>query len=144
MDAEILLNGVQAETFSEKGYACLKKVFSSGDTVEISGKIPLIRETIGGSSAFRYGCVVLARDEAKEPDFDSPAALPDDPVSWRMLPPESGETVRILIDRLDQPPLLLTDYASCGKRWDGKKNRVTVWMRKSTEAAPAGDGKNGG
>ena len=100
--------------------------------MEIRGRIPLVRETIGGSDAFRYGCIVLARDEAKEPDFDSPAGLPEGPVSWRMIPPEEEETVRILIDREpDLPPLLLTDYASCGKRWNQEKNRVAVWMRKN-------------
>ena len=129
----------------EKGYACLKRLFDSGDVVEIRGGIPLIRETIGESDAFRYGCIVLARDEAKEPDFDTPAVLPEGPVSWQMLTPEEDETVRIQIDRKpDLPPLLLTDYASCGRWWDREKNRVTVWMRRSTAAVPDAAGQNGG
>ena len=61
-----------------------------------------------------------------------------------MIPPEEDETVRILIDREpDMPPLLLTDYASCGRRWDREKNRVTVWMGRSTAAGPGADGQNG-
>lgn len=145
-ETEILLNGVRMKELPlEKGYICLNRRFSSGDRVELRGNIPLIRETIGNSDAFRYGCIVLARDEAKEPDFDSPVSLPDGPVSYRMLPPEEGETVRLLIaQQPGLPPLLLTDYASCGKRWNQRKNRVTVWMRRSTAAAPAGDGKSGG
>ena len=144
-ETEILVNGVRREDMiREKGYVCLKRLFCSGDVVEIRGEIPLIRETIGESDAFRYGCIVLARDEAKEPDFDSPAGLPEGPVSWRMIPPEEEETVRILIDREpDLPPLLLTDYASCGRRWDREKNRVTVWMGRSTAAGPGADGQNG-
>ncbi len=146
LDVEILVNGILQEGMPrEKGYVCLKRRFSSGDTVEIRGSIPLIRETIGDSVAFRYGCLVLARDEAKERDFDGPVSLPGDPVSWKMLPPERDEMVRVLIDQgPGLPPLLLTDYASCGKRWNQEKNRVTVWIRKSTAAEPAGDGKNGG
>ena len=145
-DAEILVNGVrQDEMLREKGYACLKRLFCSGDVVEIRGEIPLIRETIGESDAFRYGCIVLARDEAKEPGFDIPAVLPEGPVSWRMLVPEEDETVRIRIDQKPNlPPLLLTDYASCGRRWDRTKNRVTVWMRRSTTDAPGAAGQNGG
>ena len=113
--------------------------------MEIRGRIPLVRETIGGSDAFRYGCIVLARDEAKEPDFDSPAMLPDGPVSWRLLTPEPDEMIRIRIDREpDHTPLLLTDYASCGKHWNREKNRVTVWMRRSTGAEPGGDGRSAG
>ena len=144
-DAEILVDGVrQEELIRKQGYVCLKGIFSSGNTVEIRGQIPVIRETIDGSDAFRYGCVVLARDEAKEPGFDSPVLVPDGPLSWRMLPPEQDEMVRILIDQKPGlPPLLMTDYASCGKRWNLEKNRVTVWMRRSTAGAPAGDGKNG-
>ena len=145
-DAEILVNGVHQEKMLwEKGYVRLQRLFVSGDTVEIRGEIPLIRETIGESDAFRYGCIVLARDEAKEPGFDTPAMLPDDPVSWRMLTPEEDETVRIRIDqRPGMPPLLLTDYASCGRRWDRKKNTVTVWMRRSTADAPDAAAENGG
>ena len=143
--AEITVNGVrQHETPDEKGYVCIRRLFNSSDTVEIRGEIPLIRETIGGSDAFRYGSIVLARDEAKDPGFDDPALIPDGLPSWRLLPPEEGETVRVLIDRgPDLPPLTLTDYASCGKRWDREKNRVTVWMRRSTSAVPHGDAKNG-
>ena len=141
---EILLNGARLSGLPmEKGYACLNGTFSSGDTVEIRGNIPLIRETVGGSEAFRYGCVVLARDEEKEPGFDSPAQVPGGAVRYRMLPPEKGDMVRVLIgQKPGLPPLLLTDYASCGKRWNREKNRITVWMRSSTAAAPAGDGKS--
>ncbi len=129
LETEIRLNGVPLEKLlPENGYVCLNRLFAAGDTVEIRGIIPLIRETVASRDAFRYGCIVLARDEAKEPDFDSSVSLPDT-LSWRMLPPEEGETVRLLIDQLPGlPPLLLTDYASCGKRWNREKSRVTVWL----------------
>ena len=131
-ETEILVNGAIMRDFPmEKGYAILNRTFSSGDTVEIRGVIPLIRETVGGSSAYRYGCLVLARDEEKEPDFDSQAHIPDGPVRYRALPPEGGEMVRVLVEQAaGRPPLLLTDYASCGKRWNQSKSRVKVWLRK--------------
>jgi hypothetical protein len=28
----------------------------------------------------------------------------------------------------DGQEVLLTDYASCGKNWLGKHNRITIWM----------------
>ena len=47
-----------------------------------------------------------------------------------MLPPQQGEMVRLLLrQKPGMTPLLLTDYASCGKRWNQIKCRVTVWMR---------------
>lgn len=144
-NTEILVNGVKCENApDEKGYVRIRRRFFSGDTVELRGEIPLIRERAGDSEAFRYGCVVLARDEAKDADFDSPADLPDGPVSWKTLPPEAGETVRVLIGRRPGlPPLLLTDYASCGKKWDLEKNRVTVWMRRGRASSP-GDARGKG
>ena len=55
------------------------------------------------------------------------------------------EMIRIRIDREpDHTPLLLTDYAACGKHWNREKNRVTVWMRRSTGAEPGGDGRSAG
>lgn len=42
---------------------------------------------------------------------------------------EYGENVRFYVNRKDSDkPLLLTDFASCGKRWLSKHNRMTVWM----------------
>ena len=137
-DAEILLNGRRVDGLpTEQGSVCLQRLFASGDTVELRGKLSLIKETIGGSVAFRYGPLVLARDEDKETDFQCQAPILSDPPVYRLLPPEKGETVRILLEqRNDLPPVLLTDYASCGKRWNLPKNRVTVWMRKQGEADP--------
>ena len=92
--------------------------------MEIRGTVPLITETVGGSVAFRYGCVVLARDAEKEPGFTCQAPLTDETPEYQLLPPEKGEMVRVLLRQKDGlPPVLLTDYASCGKRWNGQRNR---------------------
>ncbi len=137
-DAELLLNGRPVdEPLTEEGFICLQRLFASGDTVELRGKLSLIMETIGGSVAFRYGPVVLARDEDKEADFSCQAPLLSDPPVYRLLPPERGEMIRLLLEQKSSlSPVLLTDYASCGKRWNQPKNRVTVWMRMQEETDP--------
>ena len=131
-ETEILLNGQPiGECAIAQGYVCLRREFSIGDTVELLGRIPLITETIGSSVAFRYGTLVLARDEEKEPDFTCQATVLEDRPAYRMLPPEKGEMIRLQLEQKPGlPPVLLTDYASCGKRWNQPKNKVTVWMRK--------------
>ncbi|MBR5110236.1 MAG: glycoside hydrolase family 127 protein [Clostridia bacterium] len=133
---EITVNGRKAEqSAAEGGYIRLFREFAAGDVVEIRGVIPLIRETAGDSAAFRYGAVVLARDENKEPDYSCQAPQTDESLSYEMLPPQKGEMVRLLLrQKPGMPPLLLTDYASCGKRWNLQKCRVTVWMRNRDQA----------
>ncbi len=142
---EIFVNGDRVDTGAmEKGYVCVRRLFCSGDTVKIRGRIPLIRERIGTSDAFRYGCVVLARDEQKDLDIETPIDVPD-PITWRMLPPGENEMVRVSIDQAPgMKPLILTDYASCGKRWDRDGSRVTVWSRRSRAAGPDAERKSGG
>ncbi len=136
MEAEILVNGTPVDGLpTEGGAVCLHRAFVSGDTVELRGKLSLITETIGDSVAFRYGPIVLARDEEKETDYQCQAPSLTVPPVYRLLPPARGETVRLLLEQKNGlPPVLLTDYASCGKRWNQPKNSVTVWMRKQEEA----------
>ena len=130
-DAAVLFNGQRIDIADrERGYIRLRRVFAPGDTVEIRGTVPLIRETLGDSVAFRFGPLALARDEEKEPGFSCQAPRTDGKLTCHMLPPENGEMVRLLVDQANgAPPVLLTDYASCGKRWNQPKNKVTVWMR---------------
>ncbi|MBR4537279.1 MAG: glycoside hydrolase family 127 protein [Clostridia bacterium] len=130
-DVNIAVNGQQIQATTEEGYICLRRAFAAGDTLKLRGNIPLIEETVGDSAAFRYGPVVLARDEQKEPDFGCQAPETDDKLSYSMLPPETDEMIRLLLQQKPGlPPILLTDYASCGRRWNQPKNRVTVWMKK--------------
>ena len=129
-DVIIAVNGQQIQATREQGYICLRRAFAAEDTLEIRGTVPLITETVSDSVAYRYGPIVLARDEQKEPDFACQAPQTEEHLSYSMLPTESGEMIRLrLHQKSGLPPLLLTDYASCGKRWNQPKNRVTVWMR---------------
>ena len=131
-NAEITVNGQKIkQTAAGQGYICLRRAFAAGDVLEIRGNIPLIAEKVGDSVAYRYGPVVLARDEQKEPDFGCQAPETDDTLSYSLLPPEGDEMIRLQLEQKPGlPPVLLTDYASCGRRWNQPKNRVTVWMQK--------------
>ena len=143
-NVQIMVNGEAiALSPAEGGYLRLERAFAAGDTLEIRGTLPLITETIGDSEAYRYGPVVLALDGQKEPDERCQAPETDKKPAYRLLPPEGDEMLRLMLWRKpDAPPLLFSDYASCGKRWNQPKSTVTVWLRpESTEAAPDGAGK---
>ena len=89
-DKTILVNGCEIElSGAEGGYLRLSREFAAGDVVEIRGTIPLTREASGGSVAFRYGPIVLARDENKEPDFFCQAPQTDETLSYDVAPYET-------------------------------------------------------
>ena len=41
---------------------------------------------------------------------------------------ENGETIRVHLSLNDGTSLLLTDYASCGKKWNDENCMMTVWF----------------
>lgn len=94
--------------------------------------VPTLREHwLNGCVAYTWGPYTLARDAAKEngdllrpvrPKHESHGAL-----CFALLPPEAGETVRLTLETEDGP-MLLTDYASCGKRWAERNGPVSVWL----------------
>ena len=83
-----------------------------------------------GRIAFTYGPYVLARDSVKE---NADIRLPvfpkqkDGRLCFTILPPEAGECLRILLET-DTGKILLTDYASCGKRWADHGGILSVWL----------------
>ncbi len=84
---------------------------------------------LNGCVAFTFGPYVLARDAAKEKtDITLPVDIKgDEPLKYESLAPENGEAMRIRLRTADGP-VLLTDYASCGKRWAEEAPVITVWM----------------
>ena len=98
-----------------------------GDAVTLTGAIALETDVLNGKTACRYGVLTLARDEQKEPD----AAL-SEPLFLtgpaERAEPEAGETVRFLLPKRGGGHAVLTDYASCGKRWDKPSAAVSVWQ----------------
>ena len=53
--------------------------------------------------------------------------MPEGGTSYRFLPCEEGELVRIEVETADDK-ILLTDYQSCGKRWLEKDAVMSVWL----------------
>jgi hypothetical protein len=49
-------------------------------------------------------------------------------LSYKLLPTQEGELVRIECDLVDGEKLLLADYQSCGKKWLSDKPMMTVWF----------------
>ena len=131
-NARVRINGESVT--ADNGYVTLNRLWKAGDTVEFSGAFTLKPVELGGRTAFTYGPLTLARDEEKEGGADLEEAVVleavDGKLNYRMAEPEVkyGELIRIYVNRKDGGQLLLTDFASCGKKWLSKHNRMTVWM----------------
>ena len=132
-NSKVLVNGCQQEV-PASGYLVLERQWQDGDTVEFTGAFTLKLVELGGRTAFTYGPLTLARDEEKEggADLEAEIALErkDGQLSYRLAEPDQkyNELVRIYVNRKDGGKLLLTDFASCGKKWLSKYNRMTVWQ----------------
>lgn len=132
-NTQVLVNGI-AQTAAAGAYVTLNRVWQSGDTLEVAAELTLKAVALNGRTAFTYGILTLARDEEKEGGADlaeTVAVETGGSISFQLAAPESRyqEMLRIYVNRTDgKAPLLLTDFASCGKRWNSKHNRMTVWM----------------
>ena len=127
----LTLNGQTLDLPADGGYLTVTRTWNPGDTLTCSGSFRLEALKIDGRTAFIYGPLVLARDSNKEGrcvDLEETVRPVLD--SFRMETPDEryGEVLRLVIPQRMGEPLLLTDYASCGKHWEQKNNRMTVWM----------------
>ena len=59
--------------------------------------------------------------------FPSVPPAPTHHSSFKRLPAEEGELLRLLLE-CDGEDVLLTDYASVGKHWNDPRARVSVWL----------------
>ena len=125
-DPVVRVNGEAAPVEPDDNYLSLTREWR-GDEVTLTGEILPETEERNGKIAFRYGVLTLARDEQKEPgaDLSAPLALSGEPA--RRAKSEAGETVRFLLPLQGGGLAVLTDYASCGKRWDKPRAAVSVW-----------------
>jgi DUF1680 family protein len=127
-DPALTLNGEALEAV--KGYNQLGNTWQDGDVITLSLHPEVKRVTLGGKQAYVYGCIVLARDEKKEPgDINAPFApvMNEGRLVLEQIEPEVGETVRFILET-DQGQILLTDYAWCGKHWNEQNARISVWL----------------
>ena len=124
-NAVIRVNGEPAAAEIADSFVSLDRVWR-GDAVTLTGEIEPETTVLNGKTAYRCGALTLARDEQKEPgaDLGEPLTLSGGP---ERAAPEEGETVRFLLPKAGGGKAVLTDYASCGKRWDRKNAAVSVW-----------------
>ncbi len=127
----ITVNGERVDPALANGYVTLDRMWRDGDELSVAADFSLRTLSIDGRTAFFYGPLTLARDEAKEEgevSLTEPITLADG-FAYALEEEQEGECVRLRVERADgEEPLLLTDYASCGKRWLDVKNRLTVWL----------------
>lgn len=113
---------------TEEGYFLLKGTFDNGDEIKIEYENTLKVHRLNGKVAFTYGAITLAGDEEKS---DRPIAKPvnvSDKPAFVKETPHFGEILRLTVTTEDGEKLLLTDYASCGKKKKDDKNRITAWF----------------
>ena len=118
---------------AQDGFVTVSREFSDGDVIDIVLENALYEVKLGGKAAFMYGPVVLARDCAKEGEaVDLTEAISPvrvgDALRYELVTPEKGEMLRVLVSLADGGTLLLTDYASCGKKWNDENCMMTVWF----------------
>ena len=85
---------------------------------------------LNGRVAFTFGPYVLARDGTKEKTDISLPVIPKynggSPL-FSLVEAKEGEAVRIILET-ETGPILLTDYASCGKHWAENESIISVWL----------------
>lgn len=109
------------------GYVSIKRVWSDGDTVELSYPLYLKSHYLNSKTAYTYGPIVLARDEMKEGKKTDSEFSPTEHSAYRLAPTEEGELLRLYLE-CEGDDILLTDYSSCGKYWTNKNAKVSVWL----------------
>lgn len=80
--------------------------------------------------SFSFGAYVLSADCEKETDTDDLSFPVDRTLADKavMLKPEKDEYVRVLLPVDGEKTVFLTDYASCGKNWNGERPVISVWF----------------
>ncbi len=129
---EVTFNGKKYT--ARNGFVKIEEEFRDGDVINVNLENVLAEVKLNGRTAFTYGILTLARDSAKEgsaKDLTEELELArrcKKPV-YELCEPEGEEMIRIKAKLANGETLLLTDYASCGKRWDNEENcMMTVWM----------------
>ena len=108
----------------------LEREWKDGDTVEIYFDIQLREMRLNGKTALLRGPLVLARDEQKETGDITSELQPlreNGHIVCEVLPEEKGEQLRVRIPCQDGDHTL-TDYASCGKNWNGEHCNISAWL----------------
>ena len=119
---------VNGKAVEKAGYYILTAAYKAGDSVEIVLETVLKAHYLNDKIAFTYGALTLASDEHKaNRDLRAPVCV-GETLSYKLLPAKEGELVRIECELVGGETLLLTDYQSCGKKWQSDKPLMTVWF----------------
>ncbi len=123
---------VNGETYqANQGYCTIERKWKNGDEIQLSFYPELRKVDLNEKIAFVYGNIVLARDEQKEKKDINQAfsvVMKGNVPMAQKVEPEQGEVLRFLVNT-DEGEILLTDYASCGKKWDEENARISVWFK---------------
>jgi DUF1680 family protein len=122
--------GVEGMQFTaSEGYVKIKRRWQNGDIVNVLLPMEVKMHKLGGKVAFTRGPIVLARDSAKEgSDSISSPIRPMMPSSFRLVDAIKDEMVRGYLALENGEELLLTDYSSCGKKWNSRLANITCWL----------------
>lgn len=127
---EMTVNGIVVEG---EGYYTVEKDYEEGESIEIALRTVLKTHKRNGKIAFTYGALTLATDEQKSDRELEKTVVIDANSTYKRLPAQEGEMVRIACKLADGETLLLTDYQSCGKKWLSDKPRMTVWFNSEVQ-----------
>ena len=127
-NAKITVNG--EATTASCGYNAIVREWKDGDKIAVSLNPRLIEIRLNDKTAYMYGGYVLSRDERKENAAITDKFTPEKKVDefvFEREPAREYESVRLVL-KTREGRVLLTDYASCGKRWLEEKSRISVWL----------------
>lgn len=118
---------VRGEDRAEKdGYFIIDKVWGRKEEVVFDFPMQLQEEKLNGKTAFRYGPLILALDEAKgNRDINKEIVLSKEVGLEQALP---TELLRYRMKRANGEDLIFTDYASSGKSWAKSEDKISVWL----------------
>lgn len=118
----------EAEYSVKDGYIVIDRMWEKRTEIETNLSYSVKEYKMNGKSAFTYGPLVLALDEAKgnsgidgEILFDMATVEKETPIG--------KETVRLKMKDRAGKIFVFTDYASCGKEWYGNDYKTSVWIK---------------
>jgi len=111
------------------GYKAVTKIWKNGDAIEVDIKKSIKAFEQNGYTSYSYGPIVLARDDKKEQVIGNLSEVSFDlaKAEFNRVKEEGQEMVRFELFGENQK-IILTDYASCGKRWN-EDNKISVWLK---------------